>query len=427
MIDPSILLQSKPVQIETPADAAQQAATIQNLGNAGALQRADLQGVQQQNQGRQRVLDQHAALNQALQKNTKVNPDGTSSVDHNGIINDLTAGGYGDVATEYRQQLAGQAQAQVKLQEDQDKVNATHAAHVASLVNPILEETDPAKQAAMYQEALSTATKNGWAHPGELPDQWNPDTAAKAKVIANQATSVLDQYKNKYGQERVDALTARADAAKTQADAATTRAQAAQDRANQGTFKYAGTRGGKAVYFNERTGEEKLGGALDEDPVSTKGKTVTPDASLAEHRANQTDYEKAATAETTLLQQRNRYDSALASGKVYVDPKGQTKPFSSMKNAEGDALSAADIAALQDEMRQSRTVTQKGLEQAVSNKNNAMSRNGVTPQVSTGQAIANYRGKVANSAQVAKYAKARGISTTAATQEFKASGYTISQ
>ncbi len=394
MIDPNIALSFRPTNlgIDTPTQAMTANQQLTNLQNTGQLQQAELKTVAQEQQQRQMQLDAANALNSAIAQNTKTAPDGTIYTDHEGVLRSLSAAGQGTAAIEYQSQLAGMRKAQLDMQKLQDGIVADHASHIGALANSILGIQDPAAQAVAYQQGRLMALRNNWAQPNELPDQWNEQTKAGLQMIAQGAMTVQDQYKAKYGEERVQAYQGLADARRAQAQAADDRAKAAELKANQGNWSYVGTRNGQAVYLNKTDGSERVGGKIDDDPNAAKGTKVTADASLADRRANEKDYETNAAAETKAAQEKSALETALTNGKVYVDAKGTITPFSKMKDANGDPIGDDDIAALKQEMQNRLAIAQKSIETAVANKNNAMQRNGVKPQVSTEQAIQAYRG-----------------------------------
>lgn len=92
MIDPSILLQSKPVQVETPLEAQAQVQQVQNLGNVGQLQRAqlamapgELQAQQLDNRTKQAAFDAQKVLDGALGAAYKQGPDGSLQLNQDAV------------------------------------------------------------------------------------------------------------------------------------------------------------------------------------------------------------------------------------------------------------------------------------------------------------------------------------------------------
>jgi hypothetical protein len=388
MIDPQIALEGRAPQFNDPLTAANKAQSLANLGNQAQLQ-------QQAIAENRKALNDQQVLNSAIAQNTRRGADGVPVTDDNAVMNSLAAAGKGDLLEKYRNSVAAMQENRIKMQEQQDTINTGHIVHVGALANSILAIDDPVAQTAAYHQGVQMAMHNGWLKPGDASDTWNDQTKAQLQSYVGAATSIADQYKEKYGQEKLDALTGQVAASNERALAARDRAKAAEDKANQDEWADASfTSGGHPVAYNKRTGEYavKSNISVDADPnAGGKGKQVTPDANLGEQRANQNDYEKNQAAETNALSLRTSLDQALKNGKTYVDKAGNVKAFSSLKNADGTALDADDVAALQAGMRQYRDVVQKQLENAVTEKNNAIQRNGGTPQISTADAIAAYR------------------------------------
>jgi hypothetical protein len=192
MIDPNILLASRPIQIEQPLDAAQQAQQVVNLRNVGALQRGQIamqpgelqlqQGqiamqplqqtaLSQENQMRQVQLDQNRMINATIGRHIATDQNGKPYIDHQGVVSDLASqpgGGsaaliYGQHATAYQKSIA-------EMQEAQDKVKNEHIANYSAGAGSVLAAPPEARPWA-YHAWLESQKANGTMQPGE----WQPD------------------------------------------------------------------------------------------------------------------------------------------------------------------------------------------------------------------------------------------------------------
>lgn len=81
-LDPSIIMGAQPVQMQNPLDMATKALTLRDLS-----QKSQLQGLQTQ-QAQQDFNDQQVMRN-AYSNNTKIGPDGTPTIDQQGILSDV--------------------------------------------------------------------------------------------------------------------------------------------------------------------------------------------------------------------------------------------------------------------------------------------------------------------------------------------------
>jgi len=220
MIDPSILLQSRPVDTWTSATQAQ---NLQNMGTQNQLQQQQLAqtkalapgaltlqqgaitGQGQENQQRAIDLKNQADTNAAIQKNIVTDPaSGKVSINHDGVVSTLAQGGNAVAGMKYQQNANAFQKGINELQESNDKLQTDHTDHIASVASTILD-APPAVRASLYPIAVAGAIKNGLIKPGDLPAQYDPSI----DPILTQARQASDK------QRGVDAATT---TAKSKAD-----------------------------------------------------------------------------------------------------------------------------------------------------------------------------------------------------------------
>lgn len=401
MIDPNIALSYRSPEIPDPLAVQARQANLQTIANQQQLQQAQLTGENQQNQLRGQAITD----DQAFRKMYADSLTSGAQMSDDQILSTLGAARGAQFLTARNKATA----TKMKIQQTRGQLAVQEADYAGGMAYGLKQLADP-KTGLIPGEALGAAIarahQDGYEQEAQQLSQYAQQNPQGVSSLLDQLISKSpEQRKLAAGDERAQAADDRAKAAGQNADTATKRATDAENRAKdaeqraaQGQWRPNGTSGGHPVYYNPVTGETRIdtkttldlsesGGGAD------GGRKLTPNASAAETRANQTDYEKNATAELQARQQRDGLDAAIAGGKAYMDKNGRLQPFLSMKDANGDPVSADTIAAYQTEMKQRRAVLQTAIEQAVSNKNNAMQRNGVTPQVSTAQAIAGYRGQ----------------------------------
>jgi hypothetical protein len=125
---------------------------------------------------------------------------------------------------------------------------------------------------------IHSLTANHQIQPGQMPANYDPSLDPMIKGWAKMGISAQQQTQDANAASLADSSARRADAAEKRADVAQDRAAAAADAES---WKPSGTRGGKQVYYNAKTGEEKLGGPVDMAPDKASGQngnSLTPDA-----------------------------------------------------------------------------------------------------------------------------------------------------
>ena len=330
MIDPDILLQSKPVSIETPNDAALGAQSLQNLANQGQIQRgtiaqqaASVAATEQENQQRQMAIDNQQATNAAIAQNIKTGADGNPYIDHSGVVTTLTSAGKGVAALDYQKNATAVQQGVTALQEANQKLAQAHAESIASVAAAVDSAPTPQAKAAIYAMGIHSLTANHQIQPGEMPANYDPSLDPMIKGWAKMGISAQQQTQDANAASLADSSARRADAAEKRADVAQDRADAAADAES---WKPSGTRGGKQVYYNSKTGEEKLGGPVDMAPDKASGQngsSLTPDAQAIEDRAKQKAADDARAQMDNVHAQRTAIGGALAvqNGSHYIDPR----------------------------------------------------------------------------------------------------------
>lgn len=387
MIDPNIILQS-----QTPMQLQGQALNLQQMNQNLAIGRQNMDlGDQRLQSGaldiqqQQQAASDRAALQQAIQASTSTGPDGKPFIDHDNVYKTLASTGHGLIADKYKTEITTLDE-QVnrldltKLQLANEKTQTALGALGAVIQAP------PEQKQAVWTQALQRHLQDGTIKPGQYPEQVPDDATVQSMMF--QSMIPAQQIQIRLQSLAAQAAAKRADAAETRAEAYQ---QAVLDRDNNGRYldTKAVSRDGHPISLDRKTGkytvDPNVSVSLADVGGNGGGRQLTPNASAVEQRANQNDYERSATAEQAALTQRNQIGRALQQGNAYVDGKGVVKPFSQMKNAAGDPLSAQDISALQDQMRGRYQDATKAATQANAQKNAAMRRNGVQPQVNEQQ------------------------------------------
>lgn len=385
-LDPSIILQSQPVKLQSPVDTFAKGLSLQGL-----MQQNQALGLE--NQQRQQAISDDRDLRSLFQSNP--NP---SFADIYG-----TAGQHGAAAA--KSFMEAQALG-LKLQKLHGDLAGQQAAYFGSLAGAI-QHAGYTPQA--IQQALGDAASRGpqyAAQAQQLGQQLLNAPPAQVKLMVDQlyqkamtakeqAAAAAQQLQASARQQMADA---QSDNAKTNTRNANTQAQNAdtnrlrEEREEKQTGPYQPTQfttpDGNPINFNRTNGQYSgatggLAGLLHGGPTSN--------ASMADQRANQMRYEQNAKAEGTYRGTRDALHSALQAGNVYVDKSGKVTPFASMHDAMGGELSSDAIASLKNDMNTRMNATEALLEQAVADKNDAMLRNGQEPGVSTDTAIKAYR------------------------------------
>ncbi len=350
MIDPNIILQS-----QTPLQLQGQAMSLQALQQRFTQGRQDLalgEQRQQQNalalQQQQQAAADRQALDQAMQANASSGPDGKPFIDHEGVVGTLAKTGHGPIALKYKSEIASLDNELNKLDASKLQLLSTKTTMAMQGLGAVLEAA-PAQKQAVWTQALRQGYQNGLIQPGQYPEQVPDDATVQGMlwqtIVPHQQIGLrLQMQANAANQKRADAAETRAEAYQ----------QGMLDREDANRYQFSGYADAKGhpITLDRKSGATGVnpnivmpsGGAV-------AGGGVTPDASLSAQQKSQADYEKAATAEQQNLQVRNRIGQGLKANNLYVDAKGKATPFSQMKNAAGDPLSADDIGALQDQMR----------------------------------------------------------------------------
>jgi hypothetical protein len=159
-------------------------AQLNDLGQRGYLQQAQTQGVQLQNQQQQQALDAQRAINQAMQQNITHNPNGTASVDYNGVVNSLTQQGFGAHVPGLMSNVYGMQQKQAEVVKDR-----------AQNEQIILETGAQAAQSATDQPsweralpAIRSAAAVLGGDPSQIPQQFDPGVRNQYVAAGTKAT-----------------------------------------------------------------------------------------------------------------------------------------------------------------------------------------------------------------------------------------------
>ncbi len=364
--------------------------SLQTMANQQTLQQQDIAANDLQ-------VKQNAALNAAIQSSTTKNDDGSLKIDHDAVQKKMTAAGFGAAGEKW---ATAQKENDLKISQmtlDQQETAGKVQQQIAGTLSAVRSITDPAQRQAAWTQKRQQAIQTMGANPASIPEQVPNDDALGA--LEASALDAHARIQLRIQKQQADTAAANEKNNQVRADAADKRADAYQEKVldsmDRDRYQFAGysDKQGHPIILDRKTGKTMVNPDVTMDMSSTsKDRQVTPDAILADRRANQKDYENNSAAEIKARQDVQALTAAIGNGKVYVDPKGSVKPFSAMKQSDGTALSSDDIAAYQQEMKQRLDVAKSAIETAVANKNNAMQRNGVTPQVSTQDAINAYRG-----------------------------------
>ena len=329
MVDPNILLQSRPVQVETPLDAQTQAQQVRNLQNVGQLQQgqiamqpgqlqlqqgdiaqqgANLTAIGQQNQQRAIELKNQADTSAAIQKNIIAGPDGKPMIDHAGVVRDLSAVN-GTAALDYQTHATALQQGLTTLAEANEKLNNAHQQNMGSAAGALLKMT-PEARAIAYPLFAQNAVALGQAKPGELPPVYDKSLDPKLQQFVDSAITPEQSQQNKTAQDRIAA-----DAARTKV--LEDREQDYQDQV---------TERARHDEVTERISAQRAG--TYQDAVDNKGGLVGPNGLTAaqaavQGRADEAERQKWRKQLDDIHQQRVAYGGALAvpNGGTFVDPK----------------------------------------------------------------------------------------------------------
>jgi hypothetical protein len=416
MIDANILLQSRPVQIQTPLEAQAQVQQVQNLRNLGQLQKGqiamqpgelELQAKQvaaaeQENQQRQLALDNQRFTNDAIARNIKVDPQtGQASIDHAGVSSTLAAGGHGVAALNYTRAATDVQKGVLEVQQAGETLNQNRVQHLGSLAGAVLNvplgpNGDTTARAATYAAARLSAIQHHQINPGDLPDVYTPEMDAKLGALRDQGITPAQQVTEKNAASLAASSAKRADALEARAEAFQESVSARADREAAQSAETA-----RHNRETERQGQERI----------DKPRTAS---TAGARTANQKEFDSAQKEEQKQDGIRSGIGSALKDGNTYFAPNGQTVSFDKQipqKKDEEDedyqARRAKLVKSYQNEMRVRLEQATTAANAATARKNNATLANGAVPDVSTAQAIAKRGGQAAPSAsgQAPQYTK----------------------
>lgn len=371
MIDPNIALAYKPVEVQDPLEVAARQASLKTIANQQQLQQAQLTGVNQENQQRQQQMtdDQQfrQLFNQSMQSGQPVST---------GQIMQTLGPVRGSA---YQKSVLETQKTQAEMKELSDKHATAEADFAGSLGYQI-------QQAGYSPQSVAAAVQQAHAAGYEQEAQ---QFAQVATQTPSAIKGVVDGLVSKSPKQQEIAN------ARETSQARTSEAATAQDRLDwqqqngQQQRDQAAANAAEAARHNKVTegqGSQRIVISQDRegrlaDGTGGSGQSVTANT-------NENIYDQSSKAEVQYSQQRSQIGSALKSGTVYVDQSGKATPFAQMKTADGSALGASDISAMQDQMRARYQAASKGMVDAIAAKNNAMMRNRQTPGVSTAQAAA---------------------------------------
>jgi hypothetical protein len=387
-IDPRIALSYQNAQVPDPIDVRTRAANLKTIANQQQIQQGDITALGQENQARQKALDDQKAIDAAISQNTSADPVTQAPIiNHNGVVSTLTRGGQGALALKYQAGVTSLQQADTTLKEAQDKLRSDHIAHLGATSGAVLD-ADPSAQPFVYQRALKQWIAAGDLKPGELPDQWGPEAQGHLTVLRKSAMTAAQQSTEKYNQGRIDAAEERANAAVI----------AAERRANSKRFEVKGVNAdGYAVVLDNETGklsiDKSIAGFRGVEPgsaeererhdrqmegaASRRGDQADARNSQADARIDRQDQaqvDSLQTQEATLHKTRLQLGKALKDG-YFVDRTGKASTFEDEGSQRSDMQARYEAAS--DE-----------LPKVIAQKNAALIRQGKTPKVSTAQATA---------------------------------------
>lgn len=153
-LDPNILLQTQPVQLQSPLDAMSKAMTLKRLS--------------QQNQMQDREFADQDAMRSAYRNNMSVGPDGTPTLDRAGFMSQL-----------------GQQNPMLAMQKGQE-LSAQDAAMQKQKFQTFKEQTDAQHEITMamnadnYQDMRAKAISMGLPNAQQLPPTYPGDQAMQA-------------------------------------------------------------------------------------------------------------------------------------------------------------------------------------------------------------------------------------------------------
>jgi hypothetical protein len=279
MIDPSIALSYRPqVQPENPLDIYGKAMSLQSMANNQKIQQQDIAANDLQ-------VRQNSALNASIQAATTKNDDGNVSIDQAAVQKRMSDLGFGAAGQKW---AAAQKETDLKISnlslEHQVAVANTQKM-LAGTLSSVRSTTDPAQRQALWTQKRNEAIQNFKLDPKSIPEQV-PDDASLA-TMEDTALDAHQRIQLRISKQQADTAGQREKDYGTMAEAANNRAQAALNNSmnkGEGDWKPNGSRNGKAIYFNTKTGDERVGGPIDLEDGTNKGSKLTANGQAVQDR-----------------------------------------------------------------------------------------------------------------------------------------------
>lgn len=180
----NIPLEVKSPQIDDPGQVASRVVGIKDLIQRGQLQQIQAQEMQQQAQEKAMQLATQRALNQSIADNVTQGPDGSFTVNHEGVANSMARHGFGSAIPGYLGNIA-------KLQKEQADVTKDQLANKATLLEQTTQALQGVKDQAGYTQALPLVRQGAKAlgmPPESVSDTWNPVWVGNAVAHGIKAT-----------------------------------------------------------------------------------------------------------------------------------------------------------------------------------------------------------------------------------------------
>jgi hypothetical protein len=383
MIHPEIALGYKPVEAPDMAQAQAKGLSLRNLAMQGQLQQQQLANEKLVAQQHQMALDAAKATNDALQRNTMTGADGSVSINHEGVVQTLTRAGQGQAAMAYQRSHAALQEQLTKSNNEQ--LTGMGRAHeiLGGYIGSVISAAPEQKQGA-WTLVRNRAITEKLATAQEIPEAV-PDDA----TLTTMRLSMMD------GKAQIEAAQ-RERATKASEAQATIAQQRADDQRSYNDQRLllqkdtddrlatTAERASRHQSTLENQGERRLG--LEERRVVNEENRVGPTgtASLADKARNVAEVDRITKEEASLNTLRSRLGAAMKAGTYYLNTAGNSVAY----DADGNKLTEDGIAAKKSDMRKRYDETTARLKVLVSQKNDAITRNGGTPQVSADQAAA---------------------------------------
>lgn len=167
-LDPNIILSGQAPQFASPLDTMAKALTFKQLA--------------QQSQQADRMQADNDSVKQAYQKNLVTNPDGTTSINKQGVLSDL-----------YKVNPAKAMETETAFKEADQQAQARQ-------LDTLTKQATAAKSLAWsisdegsYQNARDTAIKMGLPNAQNMPQQYDPNLVKRMQMATLDAKDRLDQ------------------------------------------------------------------------------------------------------------------------------------------------------------------------------------------------------------------------------------------